>query len=235
MYLVFDIGGTNLRAGYSEDGQTFVNTKSVPTPQSYQEGLQAIFQLGADLSGNKISQAAIGIAGTIFDNQLTAVPHILDWAGKPLAEDFLQHFGVEPIIRNDAETGALGEAKFGAGKNYSAILYFTIGTGVGGAWVKNSVAKNLEPGHQLVDGIELEKLILNSDQKAHYTAVGIHDNLQSNPAQAVILNGGHIIHNRISLEEVKTELHSLGDTEVEVLTAALRDEAGLYGALSLLT
>src|SRR4051812_994386 len=111
MYLVFDIGGTNLRAGFSEDGQTLKQTKSVPTPQSYEEGLKAIINLGNEFGGT-IQKAAIGIAGVIMDNQLTKLVNLPDWTNQPLAADFLKNFNVTPIIRNDAEMGGLGEAMF---------------------------------------------------------------------------------------------------------------------------
>src|SRR5205814_4844193 len=40
--------------------------------------------------------------------------------------------GAPAVIDNDANTAALGEAVFGAGKGYSPLFYMTLSTGIGG-------------------------------------------------------------------------------------------------------
>ncbi len=238
MYLVFDIGGTNLRAGYSEDGQNIVKAKTVSTPQNYQEGLKTIIKLSEEFGGN-FQKTAIGIAGVVTDNQLTSLANLPDWANQPLATDFKNHFGVAPVIRNDAEMGGLGEAKFGVGKNYHSLLYFTIGTGVGGAWIKQgdtTTTENFEPGRLVIESEnqELEKLVIKGSEKAHFLAQGISILLKHYPADAIIIGGGVIVHHRIDVEEIKSELNKLMGSPPPLFKAALGDNAGLQGALAIL-
>jgi len=57
MYLVFDIGGTNMRLAISSDGKTLLETKIVPTPQNFDLGIQAIKQIADEISkGEKIEK-----------------------------------------------------------------------------------------------------------------------------------------------------------------------------------
>ena len=39
------------------------------------------------------------------------------------------------MVQNDADTAGLAEARFGAGKGCSPLLYLTIGSGIGGALI----------------------------------------------------------------------------------------------------
>ena len=59
-------------------------------------------------------------------------------------------------IANDADCAALGEAVAGAGKNYSDVVMFTLGNGVGGGVILNGevfeggVMGGAEIGHQVI-------------------------------------------------------------------------------------
>lgn len=53
----------------------------------------------------------------------------------PLKEKLERLFGRHVKVANDANSAALGEARFGAGKNYSDSILLTLGTGVGGGIV----------------------------------------------------------------------------------------------------
>jgi predicted NBD/HSP70 family sugar kinase len=260
MYLVFDIGGTNLRAGVSEDGRSLLRAKSVLTPKSYQAGLEAIFALGQELSQGEIEKAAIAVAGVVDGNKLMKARNLPQWSEQPLAEDFFEHFQVQPIIRNDAEMAALGEAEFGAGKNYASLLYLTISTGLGGAWVKRDpelISINLAPGKQIIDsgsGADLEQFISGGGLEARYglkakdikdpaiwadvarkLALGIATNLTTHPAEAVVLGGALVINDRIDFNLIRDELKKLGGPQPILLKTALGNEAGLFGGLVLLT
>ncbi len=45
--------------------------------------------------------------------------------------------GFVPVIDNDANAGALGEALYGAGRGYRPLFYLTLSTGIGGGLVSN--------------------------------------------------------------------------------------------------
>lgn len=157
MYLVFDIGGTNMRLSISSDGQTIANTKIVPTPQDFEQALK-VFKSTAEqlLNSEKIESIAGGIAGPLDKDKSMLIhsPHLPSWVNKPLKQNLESLFNCPVYLENDSALGALGEAVYGVGKGYSIVAYLNIGTGIGGARIVDSkIDKNalgFEPGHQII-------------------------------------------------------------------------------------
>lgn len=157
MFLVFDIGGTNMRIATSLDGKTLAATKIVPTPQDFDKGIRTIKQIADELSaGEKIDTIAGGLAGPLDKDKTMLVksPHIGEWIQKPFKQQLEKTFNAAVYLENDADLAALGEACFGAGVNHNIVAYLTISTGVGGGRVVNQKidenALGFEPGHQII-------------------------------------------------------------------------------------
>lgn len=157
MQLVFDIGGTNMRIAVSSDGKTLLNSKIIPTPLDFNQGIQSIKQTAEQLTkGEKITTAAGGIAGPISKDKTMLVksPHLPNWVGKNLKNELENVFNSSVILENDAILEGLGEANYGAGKGYEIVAFVTIGTGVGGSRIVNGKldknAQGFEPGHQII-------------------------------------------------------------------------------------
>lgn len=157
MYLLFDIGGTNIRIGISADGRTLLQTKIIPTPEHFDQGIQALKQVGEEFAnGQQFDGAAGGIAGALDKDKtgLIKSAHVPGWAGNPLKTELEKIFGCQVKLENDTAIEGLGEANFGVGKDKEIIAYITIGTGVGGVRiVSGQIDKNalgFEPGHQII-------------------------------------------------------------------------------------
>lgn len=69
--------------------------------------------------------------------------HVPGWENVPLREQLMAEFIVPAAVANDAQAAALGEYKFGAGRDSSSLLYLTVSTGIGGGWVLNG---EIHPG-----------------------------------------------------------------------------------------
>ena len=69
----------------------------------------------------------------------------------------MQELKIPVVIANDANVAALGEAKFGAGKNYKDSVLITLGTGVGGGIIINGKifagnrSAGAEIGHMIIN------------------------------------------------------------------------------------
>lgn len=76
------------------------------------------------------------------------------WHDYPLLRAFQDALGIPVGIDTDVNAAALGEAVYGAGKGCDCLIYYTIGTGVGGgAIVEGKMAHGLvhpEMGHMLL-------------------------------------------------------------------------------------
>ncbi len=156
MYLLFDIGGTNIRITVS-DGKTVNEPRIVPTPLDFQEGIETIKKIADELSnGQKIKQVAGGIA--VVFNEDKSIPistsHLHGWVNKPLKDSLEKQFQVPVTLENDTAVYGLGEATVRKEARKNIVVYLTISTGVGGVRIVNQkIDKNalgFEPGHQII-------------------------------------------------------------------------------------
>lgn len=157
MFLLFDIGGTNMRIAISKDGKSFEEPKIVTTPRDFNEGMERFKKVAEELSGGKkIKAVAGGIASPLGKNkEIINPPNILGWRGKNLKQELERIFNASVYLENDADLAGLGEALRGAGKGSAVVAYLTIGTGVGGTRIVDGKidrsAFGFEPGHQIID------------------------------------------------------------------------------------
>jgi len=75
----------------------------------------------------------------------------------PMAALLTEHFGVPAALRNDVQIAALGEWRFGAGRDVPDFLCIFVGTGIGGAIVRDgelvrgATGSAGEIGHIIID------------------------------------------------------------------------------------
>jgi glucokinase len=81
-----------------------------------------------------IDRCGIGFGGpVIFKDQRVALStHVGGWRDFQLTDWVRDLLGVPAIMDNDANAGALGEGRFGAGRGCSPLFYMTLSTGIGG-------------------------------------------------------------------------------------------------------
>ncbi len=142
--LALDLGGTKIAGGVvGSDGAVHL-AKTVPT-QAWEGGekvMQRIIALAQDLlsaaenePGLQPAAVGIGTGGLVTLPQGTisyATSAIPDWGGMPVRQRLEEALGLPVGIENDGNAMVLGEATFGAGKNFSLVIGITVGTGIGG-------------------------------------------------------------------------------------------------------
>lgn len=141
-----DLGGTAVKSAVvASDGRVLFSGER-PTHAS--EGADAVCDAitaaaleamdYARREGLKLNGIGIGTPG-IVDPTCRIVEggsdNIEGWANVPLADIIEQRTGLNCTIGNDANMMGLGEARFGAGKGLSDVVFVTVGTGIGGAVV----------------------------------------------------------------------------------------------------
>lgn len=141
-----DLGGTKMIGGLvSFDGQIH-STQQVATPRGAEAVLASLIELCRELlhtartSGLDVTAVGIGTAGQVdvTNGVITyANENLKDWTGVPLARHLHEAVRLPVYVDNDVNVLALGEGRFGAGRDYRNLLYITVGTGVGGALVFN--------------------------------------------------------------------------------------------------
>ena len=139
-YIGIDFGGMSAKAGlFDEQGKLLIRD-SVAT--SKEDGYAATVQKTASLAlalcgAAKVRPASVGGIGMgtpgVIDGAKGTVVRWTNygWDNKPFAADLSKATGLPVVISNDANAAALGEAKFGAGRQYRDSILLTLGTGVG--------------------------------------------------------------------------------------------------------
>jgi glucokinase len=66
---------------------------------------------------------------------ITDPPNLKPWRDVPVRDHVAREFGKPTAFQNDANAAALGEYWVGAGRGVASLVFFTLGTGVGGGVV----------------------------------------------------------------------------------------------------
>lgn len=160
MHITIDIGATHVRvAGFKAlDPETLTTINKQSSSQEYSELYDNLVKAIKEVAlSESIDAISIGSTGLVAPDHKTLlrcafVPAI---ANKPIVDSLEQELHTEVLLNNDAVCSAVGESQFGVGKTGKRILYITISTGMGGAFVeKADEATYIMPaeiGHTIVD------------------------------------------------------------------------------------
>ena len=150
MYLGIEIGGTKLQLGVGPGDGTFVAepVRATVDRAAGAAGIRAqIARLGRELvAAHGVTRVGIGFGGPIDSagGRTIRSHQIPGWDDFPLAAWCLDTLGVPAVLGNDADLAALAEARFGAGRGSDPVFYVTVGTGIGGGFVRQG---RLYAGH----------------------------------------------------------------------------------------
>ncbi|MGI6238509.1 MAG: ROK family protein [Christensenellales bacterium] len=129
-----EAGGTKMVCAVGDDQGNLHERMRIPTRTPE----ETIPEIAAFFAGKGIRALGIGSFGPLDLNahsptfgNITTTPK-LDWVNVPLRTRLADALRVPVGIDTDVNAAALGEATLGAGKGLHTIVYFTIGTGVGG-------------------------------------------------------------------------------------------------------
>ncbi|RWF86895.1 MAG: ROK family protein [Mesorhizobium sp.] len=129
--LAFDLGGTELRGALVESGGRVVAQVSAPTMAI--AGSDAVIGQIIALAGALLTQRpqadvvgiGIGAPGPLDPKAgiVIAPPTLAGWHDVPLIDILGKHFGLPVRLENDANAAALGEWRFGAGRDRCGHIY----------------------------------------------------------------------------------------------------------------
>ncbi|MFN3135331.1 MAG: ROK family protein [Candidatus Kryptonium sp.] len=134
-----DLGGTFIKAGIVDETGNIVLENSIPTeaekgPSHVIEQISKIAKkLAQNFNNGEILGVGIGAPGQVDpEGGVKYPPNFPGWTVVYLAKEVEKITGLKTIVDNDANVAAIGEAKFGAGKEHPNFIMVTLGTGVGG-------------------------------------------------------------------------------------------------------
>jgi len=144
-YIVgIDIGGTKTSVSLgNSQGKLFIRrvypTKGVSSTLSEAKRIIRVYLQEYDPGLVKTKGIGISACGPLDLKKgiLLNPPNMPNWRNVPLKKIFSQSFKLPVAVDNDANSAALAEKIFGAGKNVQNLFYYTVSTGIGGGLVIN--------------------------------------------------------------------------------------------------
>ena len=135
-----DLGGTNLRVGLL-DGAEVLWKRAVPTEAGrgknhILETMNALIEAALSQArnwGHAVAGIGVGMPGPVnpFNGVVSSPPNLPGWGQVTLRDLLADRFRVPVHVNNDANSAALGEWLYGAGKGHQHLVYVTISTGIG--------------------------------------------------------------------------------------------------------
>jgi glucokinase len=139
--IAIDIGGTHFRVGlFDEEGRRLlVNEKATLRSGGREWMLRQISDLCRSIkekSDYPVTACGVSFGGPVdYERQRVTSLHAPGWESFPLSKWARETLGLPCRLDNDANAGALGEFRYGAGRGLRSLVYVTLSTGIGGGLV----------------------------------------------------------------------------------------------------
>ncbi|HFI0332185.1 TPA: ROK family protein [Streptococcus suis] len=132
--LAVDIGGTAVKYALYKDNH-LQGASSFRTPKTWKEMKAHLFEVRSSFIGENIAGVAISSPGAVdvesgVIHGVSAIPYIHEFK---IVAELEELFQLPVTIENDANCAALAELAYGVAKYVGTVLFFIIGSGVGGA------------------------------------------------------------------------------------------------------
>ena len=155
--LACDLGGTKLRTAAVDASGAVTHRRAVPTPKDDPAALVAVLR-DALAEADDVEGVVVGVPGPIdyAAGAPTMLVNLPAWEGHVSEAALSDGLGLDVLLANDADLAALGEHRFGAGRDFDDIAYVTVSTGVGagvvlgGRLVRGRLSL-AELGHTIID------------------------------------------------------------------------------------
>lgn len=138
-YLIFDIGGTNLKYGILSDAGIIIEKNKISTPKNDLKQFMTVIKDIIDFYYGKIKGIAFSCPGKV--DEATEIIHFggslpfLD--GLQLKKELNKKYKIPISVENDGKSAALAELWLGNLKNIQNGAAIVLGTGIGGGIVIN--------------------------------------------------------------------------------------------------
>jgi len=157
-----EIGGTKLQIVLGDERANIFERFRFPVDQS--AGAEAIksniSKTFKELDYDKIRGIGIGFGGPVDHKtgKIFTSYHIAGWSDFSITQWLTDLTGIFVSVDNDANIAALGEALYGAGRNYENVYYVTLGSGLGAGHVVNrKIYHGASPGEMEMGHIRIDK------------------------------------------------------------------------------
>lgn len=157
-----EIGGTKLQVVLGDENANILRRFRFAVDQSAgADGIRKHIEAALRKSeAGTLDGIGVGFGGPVdhTTGKIWTSYHIEGWSGFSL-KSWLEELCTVPVcVDNDANVAALGEALFGAGRDFNNVFYVTLGSGVGwGLVIDKKIYHGALPGELEMGHIRLDK------------------------------------------------------------------------------
>ncbi|WP_445256337.1 polyphosphate--glucose phosphotransferase [Nocardioides aurantiacus] len=236
-----DFGGSGIKAAPVDlsTGEFSAERERIDTPEKSTP--KAVAKVMAELLerfDDSTSPVGVTIPGVVRANGVVASAANIDadWIGTDADDLLANELGREVHAINDADAAGLAEARYGVAHHRPGlVIVTTLGTGIGSALLYDGVLiPNSELGHLEIEGHDAEKRAANSARKGEDLSwekwagrlTTYYRTLERLFSPDLIVVGGGV-------SKHAAEYMHLIDIDTEIISATLRNTAGIVGAAAL--
>lgn len=169
VWLAIDVGGTTIKYGLIDQNKNLTHRGKSPTKQNHNNAilkelmrLVSSFSKAYKLDGVGISTA--GIVDRVNGKIIYAGPTIPNYINTEIKATLEKEFTIPVYVENDVNAALLGEQLCGTAQGRDDIFCVALGTGIGGAYLKDG---------RLVDGSHYQAnsigyLLFDPETKTNY-------------------------------------------------------------------
>jgi len=166
IFIGIDLGGTNVKIGCFDAELHLLGKTSIPTqadmgPEDVIDRTGRVVEellAKAGASASELAAVGVGTPGPARyrEGVLIKLCNLPNFVDVPLRQMLADRLGVPAIIENDGNAACYGEFVAGAGKDIEDMVFFTLGTGIGGGivcegkLVHGSGDNGAELGHMII-------------------------------------------------------------------------------------
>lgn len=139
--LAVDIGGTRFRVAlFDAEGRLLLLSEGETESGGGRDWMLNEMRKRAEeliaKAKHPVTACGISFGGPVdFKRQRVNSMHVSGWQGFELGRWVEENLSLKCSVDNDANAGALGEFRYGAGRGTESIVYLTLSTGIGGGVV----------------------------------------------------------------------------------------------------
>ncbi len=147
MFVGIDLGGTNIKIGLFDSELKLVSKTSVATKVDM--GPNVVIDKMAQTAKKLLAEAGLSLQDVVAVGIGTPGPakysegiiikstNMPTFKNVPICRMLNERFGAPVVFDNDANVACWGEYAVGAGKGVKDMVFFTLGTGIGGGIISN--------------------------------------------------------------------------------------------------
>ncbi|MEI6257291.1 MAG: ROK family protein [Planctomycetota bacterium] len=185
LHVGVDLGGTNIKAALVDDEGRVVAFHTEPThvergPEDAAARMgRCVHSLAhqVGIATSDIATVGLGTPGPqdLSTGVILRAGNLPGWDNFPIRDRVAAHCGHPVTYANDANAAAFGEFWVGSGREFSSMVLFTLGTGVGGGIIIGNTC--IEGAHS--HGGELGHIIVDTSVTARHCPFGHRGDLEA--------------------------------------------------------